>query len=65
MWRRASGVSQSSPLWSELQRRTRRRRLEELATPSLAPYKRPREYRVIADLPKNALGKVLRRELAP
>ena len=39
--------------------------LEELANRDLAPFKRPREYRVIADLPKNALGKVLRRELAP
>ncbi len=37
--------------------------LEALAMRDLAPFKRPREYRVIDALPKNALGKVLRREL--
>ena len=33
--------------------------LEELANRDLAPFKQQHEYRVIADLPKNALGKVL------
>jgi malonyl-CoA/methylmalonyl-CoA synthetase len=34
-----------------------------LAAEELAPYKRPREIRVVAELPRNAMGKVLRRQL--
>ncbi|MET0921071.1 MAG: hypothetical protein ABWY77_07720, partial [Acidimicrobiia bacterium] len=33
------------------------------AAEQLAPYKRPRQVRVIDELPRNALGKVLRHEL--
>jgi malonyl-CoA/methylmalonyl-CoA synthetase len=38
--------------------------LARLAEAELAPYKCPREYRVMAALPRNAMGKVIRRELA-
>jgi len=37
--------------------------LEYLAASQLAPFKRPREYRVVAALPRNAMGKVVRRDL--
>ncbi len=37
--------------------------LEQLALTELAPFKRPREYRVVAALPRNAMGKVVRRDL--
>ena len=40
--------------------------LEELSTfcsKSLADYKRPREVRVVEDLPKNALGKIQKHRL--
>lgn len=33
------------------------------ATKSLAPYKTPKEIEIVADIPRNAAGKVLRREL--
>jgi malonyl-CoA/methylmalonyl-CoA synthetase len=38
--------------------------LAELAEAALAPYKRPRHYRVVAALPRNDMGKVIRRDLA-
>jgi malonyl-CoA/methylmalonyl-CoA synthetase len=37
--------------------------LAALATEELSSYKRPREFRVLDSLPRNALGKVVRREL--
>jgi malonyl-CoA/methylmalonyl-CoA synthetase len=37
--------------------------LEQLAASQLAPFKRPREYRVLSALPRNAMGKVVRRDL--
>ena len=37
--------------------------LAEFAASSLAPYKRPRLVRVVEELPRNALGKVVRSEL--
>jgi malonyl-CoA/methylmalonyl-CoA synthetase len=37
--------------------------LVALATGELSSYKRPREFRVVDSLPRNALGKVIRREL--
>lgn len=37
--------------------------LEEIARTSLAPYKRPRRFIHVAELPRNAVGKVLKREL--
>jgi malonyl-CoA/methylmalonyl-CoA synthetase len=37
--------------------------LEQLALNELAPFKRPREYRVVVALPRNAMGKVVRRDL--
>ena len=40
-----------------------RARLEEWCAERLAPYKRPREWRWIESVPRNALGKVLRHEL--
>jgi malonyl-CoA/methylmalonyl-CoA synthetase len=38
--------------------------LARWAESELAPYKCPREYRVMAALPRNAMGKVVRRDLA-
>jgi malonyl-CoA/methylmalonyl-CoA synthetase len=35
------------------------------AADHLAPYKRPRTIRKVAELPRNALGKVVKRELVP
>jgi acyl-coenzyme A synthetase/AMP-(fatty) acid ligase len=37
--------------------------LAELAGRELAPFKQPREYRVVDSLPRNAMGKVIRRDL--
>ena len=37
--------------------------LERLCAERLAPYKRPRVYRVVASLPRNAMGKVQRDRL--
>ena len=37
--------------------------LRELAAAELAPFKCPREVRLVASLPRNALGKVVRAEL--
>ena len=37
--------------------------LAALAAQELTPYKRPREYRVVDALPRNAMGKVVRRDL--
>jgi malonyl-CoA/methylmalonyl-CoA synthetase len=37
--------------------------LAELATTQLAPYKRPRAFQVLDELPRNAMGKVLRQQL--
>jgi len=37
--------------------------IARLAARELAPYKCPREIRVVAELPRNAMGKVLRRQL--
>ena len=34
-----------------------------LASPTLAAFKRPREYRILDELPKSASGKILRRIL--
>ena len=34
-----------------------------LAARELTSYKRPREYRVVDSLPRNAMGKVIRRDL--
>ena len=34
-----------------------------LASPSLARFKRPREYRFVSELPKSPSGKILRRML--
>ena len=39
-------------------------RLRECAAAELAPYKRPREYRFLDALPRNAMGKLDRRGLA-
>jgi acyl-CoA synthetase (AMP-forming)/AMP-acid ligase II len=38
--------------------------LRALCAARLAPYKRPREFFVVGDLPRNALGKVIKAELA-
>jgi acyl-coenzyme A synthetase/AMP-(fatty) acid ligase len=38
-------------------------RLLEWAAERLAPYKRPREVRFVDELPRNALGKVMRSAL--
>jgi malonyl-CoA/methylmalonyl-CoA synthetase len=38
--------------------------LAQLAQQELAPFKQPREYRVVDALPRNAMGKVIRRDLA-
>jgi malonyl-CoA/methylmalonyl-CoA synthetase len=38
--------------------------LGALADDLLAPFKRPREFRVVDELPRNALGKVIRRDLS-
>ena len=38
--------------------------LMELAARELTSYKRPRHYRVVGSLPRNAMGKVIRRQLA-
>lgn len=38
-------------------------RWEALCVNELAPYKRPRRWNVVADLPRNAMGKVLRSDL--
>jgi len=37
--------------------------LDELAASELAPFKCPREVRLVDSLPRNALGKVVRAEL--
>ena len=37
--------------------------LVTLATDELTSYKRPREFRVVDSLPRNAMGKVVRRDL--
>jgi acyl-CoA synthetase (AMP-forming)/AMP-acid ligase II len=37
--------------------------LTSLAEAELAPYKRPRELRVVDSLPRNAMGKVVRKAL--
>jgi acyl-CoA synthetase (AMP-forming)/AMP-acid ligase II len=37
--------------------------LRDLAEAELAPFKRPRELRLVESLPRNALGKVVRKEL--
>ena len=37
--------------------------LVQLAAQELTSYKCPREYRVVDSLPRNAMGKVIRREL--
>jgi malonyl-CoA/methylmalonyl-CoA synthetase len=37
--------------------------LLELAQQDLAPFKQPREYRVVDSLPRNAMGKLIRRDL--
>ena len=39
--------------------------LVEFCAPSLAPYKRPRLVHVVDELPRNALGKVIRSQLGP
>ena len=39
------------------------RALDALCRSSLARFKRPREYRVLAELPKNTAGKVLKTAL--
>ena len=41
------------------------RELDEWCRDRLAPYKRPREWRRVESIPRNALGKVLRHELRP
>ncbi len=38
--------------------------INEFCQQHLASYKRPRSYRIVDDLPKSAIGKILRRELA-
>ncbi|OLB76619.1 MAG: hypothetical protein AUI14_18155 [Actinobacteria bacterium 13_2_20CM_2_71_6] len=42
-----------------------RQQLEEWCEDRLAPYKRPRAWRWVGSIPRNALGKVLRHELKP
>jgi acyl-CoA synthetase (AMP-forming)/AMP-acid ligase II len=37
--------------------------LAQLAAQELSSYKRPREFRVVDALPRNAMGKVIRRDL--
>jgi malonyl-CoA/methylmalonyl-CoA synthetase len=39
--------------------------LDAFAAANLVPYKRPREWRVVESIPRNALGKILRHELVP
>jgi malonyl-CoA/methylmalonyl-CoA synthetase len=39
--------------------------LEDLATRELAAFKRPRQVHLVDELPRNALGKVVRRDLRP
>jgi acyl-coenzyme A synthetase/AMP-(fatty) acid ligase len=38
--------------------------LQQLAEQELSSFKRPREYRVLEQLPRNAMGKVVRKDLA-
>jgi malonyl-CoA/methylmalonyl-CoA synthetase len=38
--------------------------LDAMADDLLAPFKRPREFRVVDELPRNAMGKVIRRDLS-
>jgi fatty acid CoA ligase FadD36 len=37
--------------------------LVDLVAQELAPFKRPREFRAVKSLPRNAMGKVVRRQL--
>jgi len=39
--------------------------LETWCAERLAPYKRPRQWRWVDTIPRNALGKILRHELVP
>jgi malonyl-CoA/methylmalonyl-CoA synthetase len=38
--------------------------LDEWCAQRLVPYKRPREWRIVESIPRNALGKIMRHELA-
>jgi malonyl-CoA/methylmalonyl-CoA synthetase len=40
-------------------------RLDEWCAERLVPYKRPREWRIVESIPRNALGKIMRHELVP
>ena len=56
--RQRSGRSQGSCRGGNL-----REELEEHATEKLADYKRPKHIFFVEDLPRNAAGKILKREL--
>ena len=60
--RRTSGARSSRPWWS-VDGAVDADALLEYAAGELAPYKRPRVVRFVDELPRNALGKVLRSEL--
>lgn len=72
----AAVVGAASPAWGEtvvafvvpadaVDTAALRADLDEWCARRLAPYKRPRQWRWIASVPRNAMGKVLRHELAP
>jgi long-chain acyl-CoA synthetase len=50
-------------LSGEPARRALAQALDAFCLDQIARYKRPREYRFVAELPKNAAGKVLKTEL--
>ena len=61
--RRQSGARWSPPgSWPPADRPTPDE-LAEFCPPTLAPYKRPRLVHVVDELPRNALGKVIRSQL--
>ena len=61
--RRPTSGESSSPRWSCADGALDTDALLEYAAGELAPYKRPRAVRFVDELPRNALGKVLRHEL--
>ena len=72
----AAVVGAASPVWGEtvvafvvpadaVDDARLRAELDEWCARRLAPYKRPRQWRWIESVPRNAMGKVLRHELVP